>query len=69
MFCDKIKGVAETLTQEASVEPHGTTPPDQIVDVGITIDVTWQKPGFTSIYTIYDMLITTVMEIQKVTVL
>ena len=69
VFCDKIKGVAETLTQEASVELHGTTPPDQIVDVGITIDGTWQKRGFTSIYTIYDMLITTVMEIQKVTVL
>ena len=46
MFCDKIKGVAETLTQEASVELHGTTPPDQIVDVGITIDGTWQKRGF-----------------------
>ena len=28
VFCDKIKGVAETLTQEASVELHGTTPPD-----------------------------------------
>ena len=48
VFCDKIKGVAETLTQEASVELHGTTPPDQIVDVGITIDGTWQKRGFTS---------------------
>ena len=40
--------VAETFTQEASVELHGTTPPDQIVDVGITIDGTWQKRGFTS---------------------
>ena len=48
VFCDKIKGVAETFTQEASVELHGTTPPDQIVDVDITIDGTWQKRGFTS---------------------
>ena len=48
MFYDKIKGVAETFTQEASVELHGTTTPDQIVDVGITIDGTWQKRGFTS---------------------
>ena len=28
VFCDKIKGVAETLTQEASVELHGTTTPN-----------------------------------------
>ena len=48
VFCDKIKDVAETFTQEASVELHGTTPPDQIVDVGITIDGTWQKRGFAS---------------------
>ena len=42
-FCNQIKSVAETLTLEASIELHATTPPDQVVDVGITIDGTWQK--------------------------
>ena len=47
VYNSKIKQVAETVMTEAAVELHKTD--DIIADIGVSLDGTWQKRGFTSL--------------------
>ena len=48
-FNASVKKISEQIMSEAVSELRGKDNPDAVLDIGVSVDGTWQKRGFTSI--------------------
>ena len=48
-FYASVKKISEQIMSEAVIELRDKDNPDALLDIGVSVDGTWQKRGFTSI--------------------